>query len=75
MNPHYPKYYSGEQPPADWQTPVPIYFLTVEKTKFNFYLASRDKNLLNNAEKYLKEALKSYGIGAKKSLGYGIFEG
>ncbi|HAA83492.1 MAG: CRISPR-associated protein Cmr6 [Petrotoga sp.] len=75
MNPHYPKYYSGEQPPADWQTPVPIYFLTVEKTKFNFYLASRDKNLLNNAEKYLKEALKSYGIGAKTSLGYGIFEG
>jgi CRISPR-associated protein Cmr6 len=78
MNPHYPKYYSEGQPPADWQNPVPIKFLTIENTKFSFYLASKteddsNKNLLNIAEKLLLEALKDYGIGAKTSLGYGIF--
>lgn len=74
MNPHYPKYYSEGQPPADWQNPVPIKFLTIENTKFSFYLASKteddpNKNLLNIAEKLLLEALKDYGIGAKTSLG------
>jgi len=74
MNPHYPDYYGGDKPPADWQNPVPIKFLTVEKTKFLFYLASRDKDLLTKAENLLKDALKNYGIGAKTSLGYGVFE-
>ncbi len=78
MNPHYPKYYSEGQPPTDWQNPVPIKFLTVEKTKFKFYLASKvakdpNKNLLNKTKVLLLEALKSYGVGAKTSLGYGIF--
>ena len=80
MNPHYPKYYSEGQPPADWQNPVPIKFLTIENTKFSFYLTSKteddpNKNLLNIAKKMLLEALKDYGIGAKTSLGYGIFYG
>jgi CRISPR-associated protein Cmr6 len=74
MNPHYPDYYGGDKPPADWQNPVPIKFLTVEKAKFLFYLASRDKDLLTKAENLLKDALKNYGIGAKTSLGYGVFE-
>ena len=78
MNPHYPKYYSEGHPPTDWQNPVPIKFLTIERTKFEFYLASksnddRDKNLLNKAKKLLSEALKTHGIGAKTALGYGIF--
>jgi CRISPR-associated protein Cmr6 len=78
MNPHYPKYYSEGHPPADWQNPFPIKFLTIESTKFEFYLASkskddRDKNLLNKAKKLLSEALKTHGIGAKTALGYGIF--
>lgn len=76
MNPHYPDYYGGETiPPADWQNPRPIKFLTVEKTKFHFWLASRDADLLEKAENLLKSALKKYGIGAKTSLGYGFFEG
>ena len=74
MNPHYPKYYSGELPPADYQNPVPIKFLTVEDTKFQFYLASKDKNLLNKTSQLLLQAIKNYGIGAKTSLGYGIFK-
>jgi len=78
MNPHYPKYYSEEHPPTDWQSPVPIKFLTVENTKFAFYLASkikddREKKLLDRARELLLEALKNYGIGAKTSLGYGHF--
>ena len=73
MNPHYPDYYTGKAPPADWQNPVPIKFPTVEKTKFNFYLGSKDESLLNKASEWLKEALKEYGIGAKTSIGYGYF--
>lgn len=76
VTPHYPKYYSGSEPkpPADWQSPNPIKFLTVEKTKFSFHFASREKELLEKAIEWLSEALKNYGIGAKTSLGYGIFE-
>jgi len=78
MNPHYSEYYTGNQPPADWQNPLPIKFLTVENTKFQFYLASKKKHdpnkaLLDKAQKLLLEALKNHGIGAKTALGYGIF--
>ncbi|MDY6861725.1 MAG: type III-B CRISPR module RAMP protein Cmr6, partial [Thermodesulfobacteriota bacterium] len=86
MNPHYPKYYSGDEAPTDWQNPAPIKFLTVENTSFNFALAlnkkETDKNrnkidsnpaLLNAAEKWLKKALEDDGVGAKTSVGYGYF--
>lgn len=74
MTPHYEGYYSGKTPPADWQSPNPIKFLTIEKTKFRFYLASKSNNLLPTAEKWLKDALQNFGIGAKTSIGYGYFE-
>jgi len=74
MNPHYPDYYSRGEPPADWQTPNPIQFLTVEKGIFKFYLLSKDSKLLTQASDWLKEALEMFGIGAKTSLGYGVFE-
>ena len=94
MNVHYPKYYSGNEPPADWQNPNPIFFLTVkEGITFNFYvlfdeyrfkrlkknnseLASvlEDLNIESKIEYLLKQALQNFGIGAKTSLGYGIFE-
>jgi len=74
MNPHYPKYYSEGQPPADWQSPVPIKFLTVEDTNFQFYLVSKNEDLLKKSSDLLKEALKHHGIGAKTALGYGIFD-
>ncbi len=75
MNPHYPDYYGKNQPPADWQNPVPIKFLTLENTRFSFYIAAKkgNKDLLDKAIEFLKDALKNYGIGAKTSLGYGIF--
>jgi len=75
MNPHYPDYYTGNEPPTDWQNPIPIKFLTVDSnTKFQFYLAGKNKELLDKTKSLLKEALINYGIGAKTSLGYGIFE-
>ncbi|HDN80164.1 MAG TPA: type III-B CRISPR module RAMP protein Cmr6 [Chloroflexi bacterium] len=37
MNPHFPRYYQGDEAPSDWQSPVPIYFLTVgRETRFLF---------------------------------------
>ncbi len=78
MNPHYPKYYdSAKEPPADWQNPTPIPFLTVEVGKFDFILvftkkASDDHKKL--AEDWLKKALENFGVGAKTALGYGIFK-
>ena len=39
MTPHFPTYYRGEGPPADWDSPTPIEFLTVEDTEFEFLIA------------------------------------
>lgn len=38
MNPHYPDYYRDGKAPADYQSPVPVMFLTVEKTTFQFII-------------------------------------
>lgn len=74
MNPHYSEYYSGEEPPADYLSPVPIQFLTVTNTSFEFTLMSKDKEILDKAKVWLKDALKTHGIGAKTAVGYGYFE-
>ncbi|NPV10607.1 MAG: type III-B CRISPR module RAMP protein Cmr6 [Ignavibacteria bacterium] len=75
MNPHYPDYYSNETAPADWQNPVPIKFLTIKNTQFLFILASKknNKDYLQTARDWLKEALENFGVGAKTSIGYGYF--
>ncbi len=74
MNPHFPDYYDKDKPPADWQNPNPITFLTIpEGTTFEFFFKNSeiyDRNL----ESDLKEAFKYIGIGAKTALGYGILE-
>ena len=78
MNPHYPEYYGKDNvPPTDYQNPVPIPFLTVKNTKFQFIIGSK-KEPLNNykigentIEIWLKEALTHHGIGAKTAVGYG----
>ncbi|MEP9412277.1 MAG: type III-B CRISPR module RAMP protein Cmr6 [Candidatus Brocadia sp.] len=86
MNPHYSDYYSGKTDkngnpvsPADYLSPVPIYFLTVEDTAFDFYLAAKkkDKDIFDekignfNIVNWLKKALCEHGIGAKTAVGYG----
>jgi CRISPR-associated protein Cmr6 len=74
MNPHYPKYYQGSEPPTDTQSPNPIPFLTVADTTFLFILgvkSSADKDLLKTAQCWLHGALTEHGIGAKTAVGYG----
>ncbi len=43
INPHYQPYYSEGKPPADYYSPVPIVFLTIQLgLTFQFALAARD---------------------------------
>lgn len=81
MTPHYGPYYQGSEPPADWHNPVPIPFLVVDsKQDFLFGLLprqpqdSQDKEDCLKASKWLKDALKYIGGGAKTAVGYGRFE-
>lgn len=74
MTPHYGPYYTDGQAPADYHSPTPIPFLTVENTYFQFIVAGGDNTLVNTAEKYLLNTLTDFGIGAKTSVGYGYFE-
>jgi len=77
---HHPGYYRGEgQPPADWDSPTPIPFLTARGT-FHFALglspvvkeSQEDaQTILNIAAELLLRALQHEGIGAKTSVGYG----
>ncbi len=76
MNPHYEPYYStgGENPPADYYSPVIIKFLTVPAgIPFCFQMASRSSEDLDTAWKWLREALTIIGIGGKTNVGYGRF--
>ncbi len=79
MNPHYPNYYRAPEknPPADWESPNPVFFLTVTETPYRFAIASRSEqgnHLLNLAEEWLKGALRELGIGAKTSADYGFWD-
>lgn len=89
MNPHYGPYYSDktdQTPPADYHNPVPVFFLTVEKTSFQFILGAK-QDILNQTIKnqdlddgnwtivdWLKSALTHHGIGAKTAVGYGYMK-
>ncbi|MDE0630572.1 MAG: type III-B CRISPR module RAMP protein Cmr6 [Caldilineaceae bacterium] len=73
MNPHYPGYYSGSKPPTDDQNPVPISFLTVERTGFRFVFLTQISGLLDRIKERFEKALEMKGIGAKTAVGYGYF--
>lgn len=75
LTPHYTEYYQdGKLYPGDWYTPVPISFLAVDKnSEFNFTLYSKNKNLCVEAAEMLFNALCVLGVGAKTSIGYGLF--
>ena len=73
MNPHYPHYYSGSEPPTDHQNPRPISFLTVEKTTFRFAFLAQDQTRLDKLKNRFQKALELKGIGAKTAVGYGYF--
>ena len=70
MTVHHPDYYQGtERPPADWDNPNPVAFLSAHGT----YLlaATGPEEWADAAMAILKEALEKDGIGAKTAAGYG----
>lgn len=77
LNPHYSNYYgdkSKSTPPADYENPVPTFFLTVAKgSSFCFAIAGKEEKLVDKADFWLKQGLKDLGIGGKTSTGYGVF--
>ncbi len=67
---HHPDYYQKDNtPPADWDSPIPIPFLTANGS---FLVAlSGSLKWVNAAFQILEFALEREGIGAKTSSGYG----
>ena len=78
ITPHYGPYYSNGDIPGDWYSPVPIYFLAVDKgARFQVGYAKNSHGEIPNdfnPKDLLLDALKILGIGAKTSSGYGRFE-
>lgn len=83
MNPHYADYYQdnkNEKPPADYYNPVPVYFLTVENTRFQFVFGAFEQGTLvqiiggKTIEDWTRDALQNHGIGAKTAVGYGYWQ-
>jgi len=78
LNPHHPAYYQSERkPPADWDSPTPVPFLSVTGT-FLLALAPAPgvdreaaRPWLRAAWQILAWALREEGVGAKTSSGYG----
>jgi CRISPR-associated protein Cmr6 len=80
VNNHHPTYYQGDDPPGDWDSPVPVYFLAVAGgQEFSFALARRRPDVpgewLDLAQQWLDGALTLLGCGAKTVAGYGYFTG
>lgn len=75
------KHNDSDEPVLDTKNPVPIFFPAVEKgAVFTFAMApaktgSRTADAdVEMAMKWLKAALKEWGVGAKTSAGYGWFK-
>ncbi|WP_448575529.1 type III-B CRISPR module RAMP protein Cmr6 [Thermomicrobium sp.] len=80
MNPHYPNYYAGKEPPTPWQNPTPITFLAVAPgTRYRIAVGLRqgasdsDGRLRALATEWLRKGLAQLGFGAKTTSGYGVF--
>lgn len=72
MTVHHPDYYGGEGPPADWDDPNPVPFISATGS----YLLALSgapgcDGLVINTIDILAHALRDYGVGAKTSSGYG----
>ncbi|MBC7350995.1 MAG: type III-B CRISPR module RAMP protein Cmr6 [Thermogutta sp.] len=79
LNNHHASYYQNQEPPGDWDSPIPVYFLAVSAGHtFFFALAKRRADvpdeLLQLATEWLIGALEYEGAGAKTASGYGSFK-
>ena len=73
---HHPDYYQqGDKPPADWDSPTPVPFLSA--TGDYLFAIAGDTAWVEAAFEILAKALQHEGIGAKTSSGYGrmVFKG
>jgi len=88
QNPHFSKYYTEPKLKGNElreEKPVPVNFLTVKKAttfmlrslfkgKETESLKSIDNSTMKkHIKRIIKYAFSEHGIGAKKSLGYGLF--
>jgi len=76
MTPHHPKWLDGSVPPTDFDSPIPVPFLSVTGTfrvAVSWHGPTSDQaNLWTRlAQALLREALNAWGIGGKTSSGYG----
>lgn len=84
VTPHYGKWYEkgDSQPmdtdvqPGDWQSPVPVSFLAVEKAVMQFAVMPRlganvKEGEIEQISNIITLALEHLGIGAKTATGYG----
>lgn len=77
MTPHYPDYYGKGKPPADWQSPNPVHFLTIGKGsifRIRIGLAERTDDLIDDLKRWFMDALSNNGFGAKTAVGYGYLK-
>src|SRR5579883_428883 len=79
MTPHHPKWQTSEAPPTDFDSPVPVSFLSVAGT-FDVRLSwsgpadiprGKAEAWIALAMEILREALAEWGVGGKTSSGYG----
>ena len=82
LTPHHREYYEGgvSEPPADWNDPVPVAFLTVAAgTRYRLRVAAvpgrSGEGDLERALSLLRLGLDWLGIGGKRSSGYGLLSG
>lgn len=77
MTPHHPKWQNNEAAPTDFDSPIPVSFLSVNGT-FRVGVSwagpanhPQAANWTELAFSLLKEALREWGVGGKTSSGYG----
>jgi len=79
MTPHHPEWQTNEAPPTDFDSPVPVSFLSVAGT-FDVRLSwsgpadtppEKAEAWTDRALQILREALAEWGVGGKTSSGYG----
>lgn len=75
INPHFGPYYQRDEPPADYWSPKPVFFLAIQPgTHFHFAIAARTERIAGLAANWLGRTLSESGVGGKTAAGYGAFE-
>jgi len=81
VNPHVGNYYQGKEPPAEWLQPSPSNFLTLRpglrwtlRLLYRPSVSAARPGWEGEIRPGLETALTGYGLGAKKSWGYGLFD-